>query len=383
MRAFDLSSKSGSIRSMKRHTFVLGKQRGGASLLTTVILAIVLLGIVGGLTTLSVRELRQASNVEQSNRALKAAEGYVNTLASEITVGNTVQPRGACNADPGTSVAKDPIEVDGNLYITCATVSAGLDDKIVGNIKRDQSERINLTEAYNDDGTTAKVAKMSLEWGGTLQNGAIPAGIPPWPSFTSWGNAPAAVELSYTWWPTAPTQITPVTGGDDYGLPLTRYLINPGGTVDGAQSPDKIKTACGASPSGDGYKCWAGAAGLDKVTLKSLVGNSVEPSTSNFSVKLTARYNDLPYQLRFYDASDKLLKVRAPYATIDVTARSNNLYRRVIAKKELSYNTSISFLDNVLFSGTNICKDLKVGADNKRVNGGDAKNTAGCEDPTP
>lgn len=381
MRMFDFTSKSGSIRSMKRRTFAFGKQRGGASLLTTVILAIVLLGIVGGLTTLSVRELRQASNVEQSNRALKAAEGYVNTLASEITPGTAVQPRTACNADPNSNTPGPEVVIDANLVITCATVSAGLDDKIVGNIDRDQSERINLTEAFDSNGNPAKVAKMTFEWGSASQNGTIPASIPPWPSLTSWGNAPAAVELSYTWWPTA--QINPVTGGDDYGLPLTRYLINPGGTVDAAQPPTKIRTACGASPDG-GYRCWAGVAGtLDKIDLPSVTAASATPSGTNFSIKLTARYNNLPYQLRFYDAVGNLLKVRAPYATIDVTARSNNLYRRVIAKKELNYNTSISFLDNVLFSGTNICKDLLVGADNKPVNGGNAKNNDGCENPTP
>lgn len=379
MPKFDFASKSGSIRSMKRHIFAYGNQRGGASLLTTVILAIVLLGIVGGLTTLSVRELRQASNVEQSNRALKAAEGYANTLASGITVGGTVPVRKACNADPSTpDVPGTDVTIDTNLVITCATVSAGLDDKIIGNIERDQSERINLTEAFDSDGNPAKVAKMTLEWGSTSQGDPIPS-PPLWPDGTSWGNAPAAVELSYTWWPAA-TQIVPLAGDDDYGLPLTRYLINPGGNV--AVTSGTIQTACGSSP-GSSYKCWADDSGsVKKIDLTSVTAASATPSSTNFSIKLTARYNNLPYQLRFYDASDKLLKVRAPYATIDVTARSNNLYRRVIAKKELSYNSSISYLDNVLFSGTNICKDLLVGADNKPVNGGNGKNTATCENPT-
>ncbi len=372
---FDFKANGGSIRSMKRSRLTMGKQRGGASLLTTVILAIVLLGIVGGLTTLSVRELRQASNVEQSNRALKAAEGYVNTLASEIAPGGAVQARGACNADPGSNTPKPEIIIDTNLAITCATVSAGLDDKIVGNLGRDQSDRINLSGAKYDDGSPAKVAKMSIEWGSSSQGNPLP-GVPPWPGLSSgeW-SAPAAVEVSYAWWSSG--TINPLNSGDDYGLPLARYLVNPGGSVAG------ISTICnGASPSGGGYKCWTGStSAVGKVDLQTAAAGS-NPASDSYSVKLTARYNNLPYQLRFYDAADKLLKLEAPYATIDVTARSNNLYRRVIAKKELTHNNSISYLDNVLFSGTNICKDLQVGADNKPVNGGDGKNNQQCENPS-
>jgi hypothetical protein len=91
--------------------------------------------------------------------------------------------------------------------------------------------------------------------------------------------------------------------------------------------------------------------------------------------------------LKFYNGTEVLMVPQA-YATIDVTARSNNLYRRVIAQKPLALTSSIDYLDNTIFSGKNICKDMKVdvgygpakyqnGTVIDSVNGG--KNSPSCE----
>mgnify|MGYP005609458733 FL=1 len=84
------------------------RQKGGASLLTTVILSILLLGVVGGLATLSINEIRQAANTEQSARALAAAESGVAQLAEKIEAETGPHERRACNSEPNTPDQSNP-----------------------------------------------------------------------------------------------------------------------------------------------------------------------------------------------------------------------------------------------------------------------------------
>lgn len=342
---------SGSIRSMKPR---LNQQRGGASLLVTVVLALLLLGVVGGLTTLSVRELRQASNTEQSNRALTAAESYVSTLANQFV--STSNP--AYNSNCATK------DLGNNLKITCATVTAGSGDAITGKPERDETFRMEVKNQA--------VASFAIDWSnesdlmaniGLYNPAAYAAG---WPAQADLEDkdAPAALETTLVWWQSG--TITPANAGDTYGLPLKKYLVKP------SQTNGPIATTCGL-PRVDGYLCRT----TSPVSIKAITGAN---TASNLVLKLTPRYSGTSFRLRFYDAGGNLLTVPLPYATIDVTARANNLYRRVVAQKLLDPTSTFSFLDgNVLFSGANICKDLKVGADNNGVNGGDGTNSVPCQ----
>ncbi len=368
-RNFFHRPKCGNMSGMK----VYYRQQGGASLLTTVILAIVLLGIVGGLTTLSVNELRQASNTEQSNRALSAAEGYVQQLASEIATTSGPHDRDTCSG-PDKAVGS-PTD---NLYITCAIVKTGLNNEIVGKLERDESFKINLMDAVKDsDVLSALVHSMSIEWAKAGESiTSLPAN---WqPLDTSNWTSPAALELTYAWW-AATGQITTLglaAGNDAYGLPMRRYVLRPATSVSGGSPPATVVgTACGVDYA-DGYLCKT----TSNVSLAAASEGTTLASDSNFMFKLTARYNGASFRLKFYDSSGNLLKLPQPYATIDVTARSNNLYRRVIAQKTLAQTSAFAVFENAIFSGKNICKDMKVSDTFAPVNsGGTGKNSPACE----
>ncbi len=365
--------KCGNMSGMK----TLYSQRGGASLLTTVILAIVLLGIVGGLTALSVNELRQASNVEQANRALSAAEGEVQKLASEIATTAGPHDRNACNASPSDPGTKGPeLQVGGpndNLYITCAVVKTGASNEIVGKLERDESFRINLTGAVRDDsGASTPVASMSIEWAKAGEDiTSLPTNWKPL-DVASWSN-PAALELTYAWW-AASGPITPLVSASDdaFGMPMRKYVIRPASSIG---TPAIVSTACGQGYP-DGFLCKS----TDKVELKTVSGGDENfVNATNFMFKLTTRYNGTSFRLKFYDASGNLLRLPQPYATIDVTARSNNLYRRVVAQKALVQNSAFAVFENAVFSGKSICKDLKVNDAFTPVNNGTGKNSPSCE----
>ncbi len=77
-------------------------------------------------------------------------------------------------------------------------------------------------------------------------------------------------------------------------------------------------------------------------------------------LRLKARYASTSYSIRFYDKDGQPVYVPDGYATIDVTARSNNYFRRVVAKKRISPSVYDGVFDNALFSGTTICKTMQV-----------------------
>ncbi len=359
-------------------SYKLSSQRGGASLLVTVVFAVLLLGIVGGLTSLSVRELRQASNTEQSNRALVAAESQVDVLANSVTA-NGVVPADNASSQCNAAQQKD---VGDNLQITCATVEIGASEEIEGTLERDRSFRIDLSKAYKKTDTNKQpvpIAFGSIEWG----NSSYSNELLPTPTASSFDDYPplkepnsnwkyqAAPELTYVWW--NPAGVVPINAADgSFGLPIKKTMILPGINGTGEQ----IGSIC--SNAATEYTC-------KTTSSNSNPGYNIGATTGGaqgFVLKLTARYNGMNFRMKFYDAGGNLLTVPLPYATIDVTARANNLYRRVVAQKTLNPSSAFSFLDgNVLFTPMNICKDLRVGQNHDFVTGADGKNTASCENP--
>ncbi len=391
--SFTKHKNNSTIGSMKA---TLRSRPGGASLLTTVILAILLIGVIGSLTVLSINELRQAANTEQSARALTAAETHVTDLAEKISTEAGSHERPYCNANPGDSGPKPEIPVGDNSAITCAIVKSGDSEETIGVVERDQSYSIDLSKAYIKSDTTKTpkpVTDMSIEWANGDDSNSIAAALPvSYPTLQpslNW-QSPAAPELTYAWWDATATDVTALTSAEDYGIGMRKVVFQPGSN--GANVPNKCAVANPDPRAADnpglheGYACYTtsgssfGAFNLSAVTVPT-------DTVQNKVFKFTARYNGTHFRFKFYNGTN-LLTVPQPYAIIDVTARSNNLYRRVIAQKPLVRTQLLSYLDNVMFSGKNICKDMKADfnhgvpqyADGTPVTGSDnGKNTQACE----
>ncbi|MEI7819006.1 MAG: hypothetical protein WCI47_02715 [bacterium] len=93
-------------------------------------------------------------------------------------------------------------------------------------------------------------------------------------------------------------------------------------------------------------------------------GTSPAPAC-NAVLRIRPRYASTNFSLKLYyddpiSGTKKEAKISDGYATIDVTARSSNYYRRVVAKKKLVPTVYDGIFDNALFSGKNICKDMTV-----------------------
>lgn len=114
-------------------------------------------------------------------------------------------------------------------------------------------------------------------------------------------------------------------------------------------------------------------------------------STKNVILRIKPRYAAASYRMKFYkNNGGTLVPVYLPdgYATIDVTARSGNYFRRVVAKKQITPGTYDGIFDTAMFSGGDICKTMSVyrdfrGAPDKLTGGGpndNAGRNTGCPD---
>lgn len=125
---------------------------------------------------------------------------------------------------------------------------------------------------------------------------------------------------------------------------------------------------------------------LLKTVMKDSGGNNVfinDTDAANYAnrnvvMRFRPRYAATSYRIKFYhNSGGTLVPVYIPdgYATIDVTARSNNYFRRVVAKKQVTPQAYDGIFDNAMFSGKDICKTISVyrdfrGAPDYTISGG-------------
>jgi hypothetical protein len=133
-----------------------------------------------------------------------------------------------------------------------------------------------------------------------------------------------------------------------------------------------IKTKCSSTTE---YSCTMPDSG--NYDLAKLVKTEINNGTSNqvydsgtlstdfdnttMFLRIRPRYRSASYRIQFF-AGDGVTPVYMPdgNATIDVTARSGNYFRRVQAKKQLVPSIYDGVFDNALFSGGDICKNMKI-----------------------
>jgi hypothetical protein len=85
-------------------------------------------------------------------------------------------------------------------------------------------------------------------------------------------------------------------------------------------------------------------------------------ATSNYIFRLRSRYTASAYRVTFKTGSNgggAVVTVPDGTATIDVTARAGQTYRRVISKLPLNPSASAG-LNYVMYSDTDICKNFEV-----------------------
>lgn len=321
------------------------KPTGAASILVTIILSIIVVGMIAGITLLSNQENRQASNTDQSNRALNTAQSRVQTLADQLKTDPTLNQTTCQQEDLSSSTGQD-------AAITCATVTTVAGEQ-TGQVNTDKTIQVDLGHT-EDNNPSDIISQIKLDWGlkgADSDWSALPSAPSPYfPVSADYGARPATLELTFVWYGTkgSPNQFQ---SGDFIGgsLPMKTIVISP--------------DAAHCNSASTGYQCSLSD------TLANLTGvTGVE--NKNVIMRITARYADTRYSLSFLNSSGNSVDTHLSQAIIDVTARSGQTYRRIQATKPIDY-TTFDFAANVLYSGKDICKNLTVYSNHEGAKEGD------------
>jgi hypothetical protein len=338
------------------------KPQGATSLLLVIGMALVFIVMITGLTSLSIRQSRQASNTDLSNRARATAEASARDAALWIQA-NPGKDYPDCNSTDPLSAYKPTADLNNTTEIVCRTITVSSPTPS-GQIKKDESVQLFTYEPTPATG----IGYMFLEWskadtasaqystlcsaGGTCYD-AYPTNIGSSNAYNI--NSPATLELSLVYWKKTDSSITSMPQKTSIIIPLSNgiYIAGPG---NGSQVPS---SSCANASSG--YNCKVG------INLSKMLGLTAPDIAANYNIvaKLKPRYKDTDYRASFcanvaasaIDCGIDAVKVRSSRALIDVTAKVGSLYRRIKAETEIGGS---SFFDDVLYSNSPIDKSLTV-----------------------
>jgi Tfp pilus assembly protein PilX len=327
---------------------IINKSDGLVSLISTIVLSVLLLTVVVGLAIVMVGVQRQATDSDQANRAYFAAQSGVEdallTLKSQLAM-----PGGAANVT-SHPCASGPVS-SGTSYV-CQTVNVQTTN--ISDVAQED-----YTNQYEVDGNS-KLSSIRLYWNLDGKDNKTPGAkgdsttFPPGSAWTY----PAVMELTDTAF-TSSTGLAstgnvtassnPVT---QIAIPRNAISVHPFGTT---TSIDGKCTVGSVDPIHPNYNCVAVFNGFD-----ALLG-----ATANHILRLRPRYATAGFLLEFYPcdygngASCAQIPVQDNKATIDVTAKSGDVLRRVQSKVKIR-STATTGLDYVLFADSSICKTFSI-----------------------
>ncbi len=395
------------------------QQQGSAALITTIAVSAILVVLFVGITTIATREIRQSINSDNANRALYAAEAGVEDAVRRL--GDDPKFREpTCNSTNGN--AEVPVSTGSNdigVAWTCRTVTV-VQEELTGQLDKDESLSLNLGRGRSGPEETdpyLQARYMSIEWNDPHDSADAPAAsvvmnkvsswLPAYDAATPVWTGPAALELTSTWFGATGGATATVTSntinkpGLEGVFPVRTVIASPACTGGGCSYtdfspwnspsyPDSsyldasgisagalqsfVQTNCTDSATVE-YSCQlrrqGGAlydlADLTKTEINNGTSNVLYDSFGSFSnttmfLRIRPRYNSASYRIKFYADAAGTQQVFMPdgNATIDVTARSNNYFRRVLAKKQLIPTVYDGIFDNAVFSGADICKNMRV-----------------------
>jgi hypothetical protein len=314
-------------------------EKGVVSLLAAMLISLLLTVVTTSAVSLSVGELKQASNADQSVKAYFAAEAGVEDALLKIkteltTAPYTVVPKTSCGSPTQISSAQP------DLLYTCQTVRTTV-NHMSGQLSADQSNQMGPVTGFN---------KLTLNWHQFGSDpdivGATYTSPPFYTSRASW-KYPAVMEITALQYD--PANISPACPGCPNGVEIKSTVIKPADTLGSHNINFKTNEALCSSANvtlvdSAGYNC--------SITLEGF------NTSSSYILRLRPRYASTRYKMVFTQGGT-VVAMPSQTAVIDVTARAGGVYRRVEVQVPILAGAA-SGLDYVLFSDTDICKDFNV-----------------------
>jgi len=337
-------------------------QDGFVSLFTAIMISLLLLVITVSLVSLEAVQLRKSEDSEQTLRAYYTAEAGVEDAVSKVLNNPTNRVDQDCS-NPALS-ANASFDIPGAAGWTCQQITFSGSPK--GTLttpdmaKTIDPGHVSSPSSYNS---------VIVQWNDSAAAGSysVPAGnLPSQAGYAGYAAPP--IEMAIASYPSAGFKANDVCGPNQVppacSVQLQNALIVPRGT--GVGGVVNFSTLLG-------HGQWDGNCGA--------LGRAYTISGNNY----TADYNCYAVITNLTGAHDYLFRIRSKYlpssykmtfmtgatgggvvvpvpdgtATIDVTAKAGQTYRRVVTKLPLGPGAEAS-LNYVIYSDTDVCKNFSV-----------------------
>lgn len=328
-------------------------QQGAVALITAIIVSVLLMITTAGMVSLTVKSVRQSTDGAQSTKAYYAAESGLEDALLKLRR----DPNYTSNCDTTAPTNSNASAATGAVTCVRVTRNAGA---ATGRVERDnETDQIDISALEN-------VGSVTVEWSknanlATIPNYGSTAGFPGNDSTIKWGaDAPAVIEIGVIEYPNTNTfSINDVGFYESIIAPKSNKTTDLSGNIPGhtfiayrgeSNPPKKAYTTQPCAPVAE-YQC------------KMVIGNfnTADGGNKRYVVRIKSRYAGADYRITVADRNGVRMDIPNTMYTIDVTARAGEVFRRA----QTSFSTvpeSISGLDYVLYSDTEICKDYEIKA---------------------
>lgn len=326
-------------------------ERGAVALITVIFMAILLTIVTTSFIRITINEARQATDDDLTKRAFFAAESGVEDAKAALDryLSNEIQEADLNGDDCDAPTGIDPIieDVDGiEASYTCALIDL-ISPAYEAAIPAWESRSIPLqgvdaTEAPTDFNS------VTISWHDPNENGtyalrnSADISLPQQTAWASGGNSfPAMMRIQISSYPETATFgggaadtfvafVNPSNGGAN---PANNILVNDGAIISNGSCTPSVAA---------GYACSVTLTGFD------------DPNR-NYSVRVTPLYGSTNMQLVLDGGATDL---EGAQATIDVTGRAGDVFRRVEVRVSLA---GVDYLpDAALTSGRDLCKEFNI-----------------------
>lgn len=346
------------MKMIKLKNFLSKKNDGVTSTIVVLAVAVILTIIISGIAALSIREIRQSSNTELSNKALQTAEAGVK-VASQYLNANPTYEKTSCATDDKTPTELIRPVTDPNQQITCITVQSNFLGTYESKLDQDKATQFFLGQAYTSESNTDANTPyyLNISWANRKydnnSNPAFPLDEDLYPTSQSYieNGYAAAMEITIFSWPSS--------GMSGVNTEVATIFLMPGradGGYSSASGRTQIMSNCNSTTD---YICTTGNFNLFAALGKTY--STTATDNPKFSLRIKPRYANTHFKLEAYNKNNQDVNIFSSKAQIDVTARVGNLYRRIKADKEVIPLAVENVFDSVLFSGNNIDDSANVG----------------------
>ena len=331
------------------------QESGFVSLLTAILVSLLLLVITMSMIVIEVAQLRKASDSEQSLRAYYTAEAGVEDAVNRVLNKSQTTDQNCSNSSgvPLGGASQGTIDPTGSASWTCQQIS-------FSGAPSGRLDRPDVTKTV--DAGMATFRSVQVEWDQSAEglSDTAPALLPSQAGYA--GSTPPfmpPLEITVIRFPQTPIPVRTndfCTGSLTPANSICTVLLQNVLLIPGGPGGANNLAYNDGFASGGPYQANCTNARLPYHCSIRLTGFS---SSANYVFRLRSKYAGSAYRLTFYNPAGNPVSVPDGTATVDVTARAGNTFRRTITKVPIT-NGATSGLDYVVFSDSGVCKSFQV-----------------------